>query len=89
MKSARLRDTMPKRTKRTTGYLNKLIDDVVHPYVKNYPALIIVDALLHGIVEQDPKTSLTKFVRYNSSTLLKQVTRNTKHRRKPRIKRTT
>jgi hypothetical protein len=77
---------MTKKRKPTAGYLNKLIDDLIHPYTKDYPALIIVDSLLRAIVEQDPSSSLTKFIRYNATTFLKQITINTKHRRKSQTK---
>jgi hypothetical protein len=43
------------RTKRITiSRLNKLVDDFLHPYFDDYPALIIADSLLHAIIEQDP-----------------------------------
>jgi len=49
---------MPNHRKPTTGYINKLIDDLIHPYTKDYSALILVDGLLHAFVEQDANTSL-------------------------------
>ena len=64
---------MPKDGKPTTGDLNKLIDDLIHPYTKKYPALILVDGLLHAIVEQDPSTSMKKFLRYGVPKLLKHL----------------
>lgn len=69
-----------RKVKRTTkGELNKLIDDLIHPYFKEYPALIIVDSLLHAMVEQDPDMSLRKFVKYNIPTLLESLTRKQKN----------
>ena len=56
---------MPKIRRPTAGKLNKLVDDLLHPYFTDYPALIIADSLLHAIIEQDPKTSMRKSVRYN------------------------
>jgi hypothetical protein len=79
---------MTKKGKPSTGYLNKLIDDLIHPYTKDYPALILVDGLLHAIVEQDANSSLRKFIRYNATTFLKQITTNTKHRQKSQNKQT-
>lgn len=69
---------MAKTRRTTTGKLNKLVDDLLHPYFTDYPALIIADSLLHAIIEQDPKTSMSKFVKYNVPKLLKSVTRNRK-----------
>lgn len=55
----------------TKGELNRLIDSLMHPHFKEYPALIIVDGLLHAIVEQNPDVSLAKFVKYNVPKLLR------------------
>jgi len=64
-----------RKTKKTTkGKLNKLIDDLMHPCFNEYPALIIVDGLLHAIVEQNPNVSFRKFVRYDLSKLLRSLT---------------
>jgi len=38
-----------------------------------YSALIILDDLLHVVVEKNPDTSLRKFVRYNASILLRHI----------------
>jgi hypothetical protein len=51
---------------------------LIHPYFKEYPAMIIVDGLLHAIVEQDPDTSLNNFIRYDVPKLLREVTRKCK-----------
>ena len=80
---------MPKNAKPTAGYINKLIDDLIHPHTKNYPVLILVGALLHALIEQDANTSLRKFVRYNAYPFLRQISRSTKHRHRPQFKETT
>ena len=69
---------MRKVRKTPKGELNRLVDNLIHPYFKEYPALIIVDSLLHAMVEQDPDMSLRKFVRYNIPILLKSLTRKQK-----------
>jgi len=69
---------MPKTKRTTKGQLNRLIDDLIHPYFTEYPALIIVDSLLHAMVEQDPDMSLRKFVRYNIPKLLRSLTQKQK-----------
>jgi len=62
---------LPRARRTVKGRVNRLIDDLVHPYFKKYPALILLDGLLHAIVEQNPDVSLRKFVRYNASKLLR------------------
>lgn len=37
------------------------------------PVLILADGLLHALLEQDPETSLRKFVRYNTNLALRQT----------------
>jgi hypothetical protein len=69
---------MRKFRKTEKGRLNKLIDDLIHPHFKDYPALIIVDGLLHAMVEQNPDASLRKFIKYNVPKLLKTLTRKQK-----------
>jgi hypothetical protein len=74
------------KTRRTTaGKLNKLVDDLLHPYFTDYPALIIADSLLHAIIEQDPKTSMRKSIKYNLPKLIENLTRNRKARATARI----
>ncbi|RJX16128.1 hypothetical protein CW703_02095 [Candidatus Bathyarchaeota archaeon] len=46
-------------------YLNKLIDAILHPYFKKHPELIILNGILHTLIEQNPKQSLKKFIKYN------------------------
>jgi len=62
---------VPRARRSVKGRVNRLIDDLVHPYFKKYPALILVDGLLHAAVEQNPDMSFRKFVRYNAPKLLK------------------
>jgi len=64
----------------TTGKLNKLVDDLLHPYFTDYPTLIIADSLLHAMIEQDPRTSISKSIKYNLPKLLESLTKNRKAR---------
>jgi hypothetical protein len=73
---------MPKCKKPTQGDLNVLVDQLVHPHIKRYPALILADGLLHALVEQDPETSIRKFVRYNANLVLRQLTRKRKSKKR-------
>ena len=65
----------PKRNPKsyTTGELNKLIDSLCHPLFKKDKGFMLVDGLLHGLVEQDPPTTIAKFIKYNLPTLIKQL----------------
>ena len=44
---------MPKPRKTLKGKINKLIDNLVHPYFKDHPALILADGLLHVIIPNE------------------------------------
>lgn len=71
---------MTKTRRITTGKLNKLVDDLLHPYFTDYPTLIIADSLLHAMIEQDPRTSISKSIKYNLLKLLESLTKNRKAR---------
>jgi hypothetical protein len=62
----------------TAGQLNSLIDDVCHPFFKENPGFILVDGILHGMVEKDPPESFRKFMKYNLPEIVKEVTRKRK-----------
>ena len=62
-----------------TGQLNRLIDDLIHPFFEENENLIWVDGLLHGIVEQNPAISVKKFVKYNLPKLVKRKTTKKSH----------
>ena len=49
----------------TTGELNKTVDDLCHPLAEIDPTFLIIDGLLHGIIEQNPPESILKFIHYN------------------------
>jgi hypothetical protein len=69
----------PKRKKKrahkpyTKGELNKLIDSLCHPLFETNDGFILVDGFLHGLVEQDPPTTVRKFMKYNLPRILEQV----------------
>ena len=65
---------MRKIRKTTKGKLNKLIDNLIHPYFEEHPTFtIIIDGLLHAMVEQDPDMSFRKFIKYNVPKLLRKT----------------
>ncbi len=59
----------------SNGDLNRLIDKVVHPLYRKNELFRVLDGLLHSIVEQDPLTSVKKFVRYNLPDLIKKTSK--------------
>jgi len=57
------------------GQLNKLIDSLLHPLFKKHPGFVILDGILHALVEQNPEESLHKFIKYNLDKLVKYTVR--------------
>lgn len=47
------------------GELNKLVDILLHPYFRRHKSVIILDGVVHALIEQNPEQSLKKFIRYN------------------------
>ena len=72
-----------KKTRRfyTEGQLNRLIDDLCHPFFKENTAFVLVDGILHGIVEKDPPLTVKKFMRYDFPKLLKELNKKAKAKR--------
>ena len=58
----------------TKGELNQITDSMLHPLFNSNPALITVDALFHGLVEQNVSESTSKFIRYSSPKIVKKAT---------------
>jgi len=56
----------------TLGRVNQNIDEVLHPFFRSGPVAVVVDSLLHAVVERDPPKSLEKFFLYNFSPLLRE-----------------
>jgi hypothetical protein len=42
-----------------------MIDDVLHPLFGRSNVFMVVDIVLHGLVEQNPPETIRKFVCYN------------------------
>ena len=62
----------------TKGELNYLIDDLLHPLYRENEGFRLVDAVLHGVVEQDPSQSVKKFIKYNLPAVMKKVRKQLK-----------
>jgi hypothetical protein len=55
----------------TKGELNYLIDDLLHALCKVNEGFVLVDGVLHGLVEQNPPLSVKKFIKYNLPAIMK------------------
>lgn len=64
----------------TKGELNKLIDSLCHPLFKTNEGFMLVDGLLHGLVEQNPPITIRKFIKHNLPTLIEQIKKKTKEK---------
>jgi hypothetical protein len=64
-----------KKNKRqySKGEINRLIDSTIHPLFKRSPAFIVVDTVLHGLVEQNPKETIGKFARYTLPKIIDEI----------------
>jgi hypothetical protein len=57
----------------STGQMNKLIDDVIHPFYKKSQWYRVADGILHGLIEKDIPVSAKKFVKYNMPEIVKKI----------------
>lgn len=66
------------RTPYTKGELNRLIDSLCHPLSKRDKGFILVDGLLHAMVEQNPPVTVQKFMKYSLPRLLEELSRKSR-----------
>ena len=66
--------------------MNRLIDDVFHRRFSENVGFVIVDGLLHAVVERAPEDSVRKFVRYNVPVLIREMVRKKRVKGKKRRK---
>ena len=57
----------------TPGQINRLVDDLVHPFFRKNEAVRLLDGVLHALVEQNSEVSVQKFVRYNLHDVMKKI----------------
>ena len=60
------------------GQLNHLIDEVCHPFYRVNKGFVLVDGILHALVEKDLPKSLQKFAKYNFDTIVKEIRKRTR-----------
>ena len=56
-----------------------LIDDLIHPLSNKHPEIMMIDLALHGLVEQNPKETTIKFIRYDLPNIIKRIYENIAH----------
>jgi hypothetical protein len=61
-----------------------MIDSLCHPLAKVDKGFVLVDGILHGLVEQNPPVSVRKFVKFNLPLLIKQLKKEAKKQPKRR-----
>jgi len=59
----------------TRGELNRLLDSILHPLAKEHSDLLVLDGILHAIIEQNPSESAAKFIQHNLPKLLNRIMR--------------
>ncbi len=55
---------MKRKYKRTINP-NKLIDNIFHPLFKDNKTFVLIDGVMHFMVEQNPPVSMKKLLRYS------------------------
>jgi hypothetical protein len=60
----------------TKGELNRAIDSLIHPLSKRNPTLVVLDVILHGLVEQKPAETVAKFIRYTGPEIIRELTKS-------------
>jgi hypothetical protein len=50
-----------------------VIDALLHPLAKTNSELLVLDGILHAIIEQNPSESLMKFIEYSLPELLSRL----------------
>jgi len=62
-----------RRRKYSKGEHNRLIDDLIHPLFDQCSELMLLDAVLHGLVEQNPPETVLKFMRYSLPNIIREI----------------
>jgi hypothetical protein len=57
----------------SVGQINKLVDDLVHPFYEKNQWFRVVDGVLHGVVEGNARVSAKKFVKYNLPEIVRKI----------------
>jgi hypothetical protein len=60
-----------RRVPYSKGQVNRLVDDLVHPWIEQNEWFILLDEAAHGIVEGNMEETIIKFARYRLPGLLR------------------
>jgi hypothetical protein len=63
----------------TKGELNRAINSLIHPLSKRNPTLVVLDVILHGLVEQKTSETVVKFIRYSLPQIIAEMSKNKEH----------
>jgi len=66
----------------TVGESNKIIDAILHPMAEQDMRYWAVDWFFHAIVEQNPRQSAEKFLKYTLPKILDQYTKEARRRQR-------
>jgi hypothetical protein len=50
-----------------------MIDSALHPLIRQSPLFMLIDEIAHIMVEQNPRESVVKFVRYTLPLIIKKL----------------
>jgi hypothetical protein len=53
--------------------LNRMVGSLVHPLAKVDPCLLVLDGVLHGLIERNPSETVVKFIQHNLPTLISEL----------------
>jgi hypothetical protein len=68
----------------TKGDVNKLVDNLLHPFMRGEAKvpIMLLDTVIHALVEENPKESFLKFMKYTAPKLVDEITKQERsHRR--------
>jgi hypothetical protein len=57
----------------TAGELNKTVDAFLHPLAKVDPWFLVLDGILHGLIEGTPSEPVVKFIQHNLPALITEL----------------
>jgi hypothetical protein len=60
--------------------MNAIIDSILHPFAKRDGRILVVDGILHALVEKNPPSSLGKFLMYSMPKILSETKTDVKQR---------
>jgi hypothetical protein len=50
-----------------------MVDALLHPLAKVDPWFLVLDGVLHGLIERNPSETVVKFIQHNLPTLISEL----------------